>query len=1096
MNETENNNNKSNSKRKEIDQALESNEQLKKAKLESDTTSCNAQSVFEQAMEFVRKGDLDAILQFLQTRVMININIVNKDNYTLLMQACKEGSIDSVLLLLGLGADMNLTTSGDFAALNIACLYGHMDIAKLLLVRNALVNNCTVIGGSALMSACEGGHLDLVKYLVDLGADVNAVKGKLGTALRAACYNGNIETIKLLLVHGAIIDLTDSSGTTALMEACRANRGDAVALLLENKADVNVIDTRGCSALIVACIAFASGNKGYLDILRLLARHGALVDQTDSKGDTALIIACRNGLIALDLVKVLLELHADVNKPSYRGLTPLMAASSKGCLPSVETLIDAGGAIDAVDDLGRTASYFAADVEVLKLLLSRGADVNIVSKFRGSVLLAASGSKKWSTVEFLLELGACLYDDGILLINRARRAGQSKIVDMLLDREVVGPVLGADLARLAEDQTTYPDLAKLNATTAAVVIGVPEDGSKLTFREVCARIKSGELESFRGASREAFMGAMHFDSTRPNALITACNTGRMGVLELLLDFSETCKDNMLALKTARAKLLIDACLRRRFGIAKLVLTYGAGANFADEKGRTALIAACYPRDRDYGYPAYNHAPETAPTAPAIDLVKLLIFCRADRDVKGKACTPLVGAALAGDIDVMRQLLYEGADVEALDTSTGDSAALAACRSGNLEALKLLHAHGANMRAKDGGCLAAACMAGKLDLVEWLLDRGAEVNAEVTRDGKKISSLSLAYIHGHVSIAQLLLKRGATLHPNLILNLPTAGSLDILKLLVANGADVNRVSKNDGRSPLHIACLQTRPDVVVWLLEHGADVTKLNNQGKTALDLIKDDPAFYYGKGVTILEALLKHGAGLDTDTSAILLRASGGCVGIVRQLLARRVPGSDTKPLSAALYNACKQALVEMMRILLEGGATVAEADEGRSSTCLCEVSSFDNVEAVQLLLRHGAEVNGRGQSLTIPLMVACRSGYLRMIKFLLAHGADIDAADEVGYTALLMACMGGRIEVFKLLLASGVDINHTNNEGDTALILAAKGKKSNRIGPLLEAGADVTATNSSGETAVDHLLGHPAMLELCERYRERNIASQKPLLK
>ena len=128
--------------------------------------------------------------------------------------------------------------------------------------------------------------------------------------------------------------------------------------------------------------------------------------------------------------------------------------------------------------------------------------------------------------------------------------------------------------------------------------------------------------------------------------------------------------------------------------------------------------------------------------------------------------------------------------------------------------------------------------------------------------------------------------------------------------------------------------------------------------------------------------------------------------------------------------------------------------------------------------------------------MTACRSGCMKVIKLLLARGANVDVPDSSGYTALLLASAGGKIEVFKLLLTSGADIEQPDNYGNTPLILAASGRKYNRIVPLLEAGADVTATNNIGETALDHLRDHPSMLELCERYRERNMGLQKPLLK
>ena len=1078
-----------NNKRKVLDESLGSHSSSSKtlAISKSKSVSSGNRTVFEQAMEFVRAGDQDSIREYLNSGVMSNINLVNQDNYTLLMQACKEGLIDSVLFLLDLGADINLKCKGDCAALNIACLYGHMDIVKLLLSRGALVNNCTAIGGSALMSACEGGHLDIVTYLLDLGADINAVGGKHGTALRAACHLSNVELINLLLAHGADINLADSSGNTALMEACRMDKGEIVAILLESKADVNVVDANGRNAVITTCIAAANAidNKGYIDILRLLARQGALVDQADSKGDTALILMCRKGLIAIDIIMIMLELGADVNKADYRGRTPLMIACSSSSLPLIQTLLDAGAAVNAVDDLDNTALFLTTSIGVLNLLLSHGADVNIASKYRGSALLAASVMKRWDVVELLLEHGADLCGNGVSLVSRARKAGQAKIIEMLLDCEEVGPLFGTDIARLAEDQTTYPDLTELIAHITLAV----EDGSKLTYRQVLARVKSGKIRSFRGASREAFSIAACFGYVYYNALLTACNTGRLDILELLLD----CGEGFEGYNTLRSRLLVDACTSRTFDIAKLILSYGADVNVRDENGRTALVAACYTKDAlvSHGYtPAY-----TIP-APAVELVKLLLAYGADPNKADKEYTPLAAAALTGDVEVLKLLLYEGADVKGPEALPGDSAALAACRSGSSEVVNLLQSYGADLLTEADECLVAACESGIMELVQWLLDHDADVNVVVKQEGKKVRPLSVACKQGHYDIAQLLLERGATIPVDLLPTLCEAGNLDILKLLVAYGADVNGVTSIDGESPLHIACLHTRPDVAKWLLESGADVTKVNKDGKTALDLIKDEP-YSLANRAMVLEALLEHGAGLDIDTSAIFERASvAGCDGILNILLSHRPLGSDTKPLSTALYNACKQNRVERIQQLLQLGATVAEADEGQPTTCLAESSHYDNVETIKLLLDHGADVNGVGRSLTTPLMVASCYGCVKVIKLLLSRGANIDAADKDGNTALHLLCLCGRIETFKLLLVNGADVHLANLAESTPLTLAASGKKYNRIKPLLEAGADVTAVDGKGMTAMDYLRDHPASVQLCERYREKNMTSQKPILK
>jgi ankyrin repeat protein len=62
------------------------------------------------------------------------------------------------------------------------------------------------------------------------------------------------------------------------------------------------------------------------------------------------------------------------------------------------------------------------------------------------------------------------------------------------------------------------------------------------------------------------------------------------------------------------------------------------------------------------------------------------------------------------------------------------------------------------------------------------------------------------------------------------------SVDILKLLVAHGADLETVRKGVGFTPLMQAANNLKPDVVAFLLEHDVDLHKRTPDGRTALDI--------------------------------------------------------------------------------------------------------------------------------------------------------------------------------------------------------------------------------------------------------------------
>ena len=163
---------------------------------------------------------------------------------------------------------------------------------------------------------------------------------------------------------------------------------------------------------------------------------------------------------------------------------------------------------------------------------------------------------------------------------------------------------------------------------------------------------------------------------------------------------------------------------------------------------------------------------------------------------------LVEAADEGDIDDVRQMLDDGADVNAAVDG-------------------------------DGSPLIAAAREGHADLVTLLLDRGADPNLAVPGDG---NALIMAAQAGHTTIVATLLDRGARIEDvvpgdeNALIQASGAGALDVVKLLVARGANVNaRVfadaayerPRGEWRTPLNMAQRGGHAAVVAFLIASGA-----------------------------------------------------------------------------------------------------------------------------------------------------------------------------------------------------------------------------------------------------------------------------------
>ncbi|HEX2075912.1 MAG TPA: ankyrin repeat domain-containing protein [Geodermatophilus sp.] len=133
----------------------------------------------------------------------------------------------------------------------------------------------------------------------------------------------------------------------------------------------------------------------------------------------------------------------------------------------------------------------------------------------------------------------------------------------------------------------------------------------------------------------------------------------------------------------------------------------------------------------------------------------------------------------------------------------------------------------------------AASAAYLDDVEQLareLDRGAPLADPVTG----VDLLTWAAYGGAGAAVRLLLERGADADGGALHAAAGAARPEVVRLLLAAGADVDRRDPDTGRVPLHAAVAARRtddaPGVVRELLAAGADVNATTSDGASALDI--------------------------------------------------------------------------------------------------------------------------------------------------------------------------------------------------------------------------------------------------------------------
>ena len=96
-----------------------------------------------------------------------------------------------------------------------------------------------------------------------------------------------------------------------------------------------------------------------------------------------------------------------------------------------------------------------------------------------------------------------------------------------------------------------------------------------------------------------------------------------------------------------------------------------------------------------------------------------------------------------------------------------------------------------------------------------------------------------------------------------------------------------------------------------------------------------------------------------------------------------------------------------------------------------CDVGQVD---ALRLLLEKGADVNQADKDGTTPLHLACFKGHVDVARLLLEKGAEVDRAEKQGATPLFIACQEGHVDAARLLLERGAVFEHDSSalcEGD-----------------------------------------------------------------
>ncbi len=400
--------------------------------------------------------------------------------------------------------------------------------------------------------------------------------------------------------------------------------------------------------------------------------------------------------------------------------------------------------------------------------------------------------------------------------------------------------------------------------------------------------------------------------------------------------------------------------------------------------------------------------------------------------------PLFDAIYWSDPEIVRLLVEAGADVNAAEGSGGNTPLHEAVAQGNGEIVKILVAAGADVNAEGfmgHTPLTLAAEEGATEIMRILLRPG--LDAGTSADGEDKEAASTPSIGSGALFTAI-----------------ENDDVEMVRLLVEAGADVNAAEGFGGNTPLHEAVEKGDAEIVKILVAAGADVNAEGFMSRTPLSLATEEGA------TEIMQILL--GPGLDAGTST---------------------DGEDKEAASApsigsgALFTAIENGNAALVRLLVEAGADVNAAEGFGGNTPLHEAVENGDAEIVKILVAAGADVEAEGFMSRTPLSLAAEEGATEIMQILLGPGPDAGtsadgedkeaaSAPPMGSEALFTAIENDDVEMVRLLVEAGADVNAAEGfGGNTPLHEAVEKGDAEIVKILVAAGADVEAEGFMSRT-------------------------------
>ncbi|XP_063405863.1 serine/threonine-protein phosphatase 6 regulatory ankyrin repeat subunit A-like [Mytilus trossulus] len=983
----------------------------------------NSQMKFKEYRIKIR--DIIKDLEINLIRNLINIKDDNGINSFII--ACLRGYDELVDFFISVGADVD-GQIGFFTPLTAACHDGHLKTVEILLKGGSNIDNANSQGETPLYTACVGGHYSLVQLLIEKDADINKQNKYSRTPLYTSCMLDHATIVSLLIDKGAnVYQYKD-----VIIAATLGGNDKIVEKLITNDCCLNSVDIEGKTALFIAC------EEGYIKIVKLLIDNNADIYKVDSHGNTPLHATCCAG--NYDIVSMLICKGSDINMIDVDLETPLHKACRKGSLGVIQKLLDFGADINKANGDVHTPAHIAKsegaimDEHILKSLeenktepteqqnltnSNRKIVTNNLIRFGWTPLYEACINGDIETVTSLIRNRANVNmktDSGEMPLVAVCQQGHGFLLQVLLDK-------GADVDE---------------ALCCAVQKGYIRTINMLLY-------KGGDV-SYKGVDGKSL-------------LTLACEQGSVEIVKILLGKGADLND-------VNGQTLIHiVCKTDDDDLLKLLLDMGLDLTIHDENGRYPLFVSL-----DKGFDNLSKHLIKQSCSIAIS----------ERDKK----TALISAFESGNMELSKSLVLNG---YAENLSQFNEIMLYhACRLGLRENVEILHRNGTDNKTIykfKYTLMILADIGGNDDLSEYLQNSitSSLTNTERLRIGRPINNYCLSYGNYEVQIQ-------ACMNGEIKLERTKRNFFDIF------------IEQNESiwfeQTPLCLEIRRGQSDRVKFLIKHGVNVNLTFEDRSFDAPFLLFSMAVKYGytplfaacqrKCNEIVIMLLENGANVN---KALYDACREGYLDTVQFLLQK---GADVNSIGrfgqTALYAACIGGYSTIVKYLIDQGSVIDTKVKCErfihEPTCLHAAYQRNNYKTVQLLIKRGASIDTVDNFNRTMLNKACWDGNYKIVEILMNKGVDINASDSYGATPLVLSVLqtiedkheenayiremrndysfdvhffnqeyvtgwntyskldfesniNNHFEVIQLLVGNGADINKADTEGRTPLSLA-----------------------------------------------------------